>query len=72
VPGASQTVADLKIEQARGNYRIAQFYEKNKKWLGARIYYHEVVLQVPGTPAGAVARERVDAINKIIESMPAR
>ena len=71
VPGAKQTIADLKIEQARGNYRIAQFYEKNKKWLGARIYYNEVVLQVPDSPAGAEARRRVDAINKIIESKPA-
>lgn len=72
VPGARQTIAELKTEQARGNYRIAQFYEKNKKWLGARIYYNEVVLQVPDTPAGAVARQRVDAINKILESKPAK
>jgi outer membrane protein assembly factor BamD (BamD/ComL family) len=72
VPGASQTVADLKIEQARGNYRIAQFYEKREKWLGERMYYNEVANQVPDSPAGAVARERVAAINKIIESTPAR
>lgn len=71
VPGAKNTISELKIAQARGNYRIAQFYEKNKKWLGARIYYNEVVLQVPDSPAGAEARRRVDTINKIIESRPA-
>lgn len=71
VPGTRQTVSELKVEQARGNYRIAQYYEKKKKWLGARIYYNEVVLQMPDTPAGAEARRRVDAINKIIESKPA-
>lgn len=72
VPGAKQAITELQLEQARGNYRIAQYYEKRKRWLGARIYYNEVVLQVPDTPAGVEARRRIDAINNILEPKTAK
>ena len=61
---AKKLVTSLKAEQARGNFKIAQFYEKRKKWSGALIYYNEVVLQVPETPAAAEARKRIDALKK--------
>jgi outer membrane protein assembly factor BamD len=59
---AKKTMASLKVEQARGNYKIAQFYEKRKKWNGALVYYNEVVSQVPGSPAAAEARRRIDLL----------
>ena len=59
-----KVIASLKTEQARGNYKIAQFYEKRKKWNGALVYYNEVVLQVPGSPAAAEARHRIDALKQ--------
>lgn len=61
---AKQTISSLKIEQARGSYKIAQFYEKRKQWNGALVYYNEVVLQAPGTPAATDARQRIDAIKQ--------
>lgn len=67
VPEAKKTMAELKIEQARGNYRIAQFYEKRRRWNGALVYYNEVVLQVPDSPAAAEARRRIDSIKKITQ-----
>ena len=44
VPQAQKIIASLKGDQARGNFDIARFYEKRKKWEGARIYYNEVLL----------------------------
>lgn len=70
VTEAKRMMADLKVEQARGNYRIAQFYEKRKRWNGALVYYNEVVLQVPESPAAAEARKRIDAIKKITQPTP--
>ena len=65
---AKKTMTDLKTEQARGNFRIAQFYEKRKRWNGALVYYNEVVLQVPDAPAANEARKRIDAIKKLTQS----
>lgn len=69
---AKKVMADLKVEQARGSYKIAQFYEKRKKWNGALVYYNEVVLQVPDSAAAAEARRRIDSIKKRTQPAPAK
>lgn len=61
---AQQIIAELKTEQAAGNYKIARFYDKRNKWDGAKIYYNEVVLTDPNSPYAAEARERIDQLNK--------
>jgi outer membrane assembly lipoprotein YfiO len=61
---ARKIMVSLKAEQARGNFKIAQFYEKRKRWNGALVYYNEVVLQVPGSPAADQARHRIDALKQ--------
>lgn len=67
---AKTTISTLKLEQARGNYKIAQFYEKRGKWNGALVYYNEVALAVPDSPAGAEARRRIDEIKKRTQPAP--
>lgn len=64
---ARKLTSALKVEQARGNFKIAEFYEKRKKWSGALIYYNEVVLAVPETPAAAEARRRIDSLKKFTQ-----
>lgn len=64
VPEAQKIITALKSEQARGNFTIAQFYEKGKKWDGARIYYNEVLLQDPNSPYAAEARRRIDQLKQ--------
>ena len=49
VPEAQKIITSLKGDQARGNFDIARFYEKRKKWDGARIYYNEVLLLDPNS-----------------------
>jgi outer membrane protein assembly factor BamD len=60
VPPAQQMIASLKGKQAQGNFAVAQFYEKRKRWEGARIYYNEVLLQDPNSPYAPEARKRID------------
>ncbi|HWQ92251.1 MAG TPA: outer membrane protein assembly factor BamD [Clostridia bacterium] len=61
-------IEQLRIEQARGNFQTAQFYEKSKKWKGALIYYNEVVMKDPNSPYAALARERIGEIKKATET----
>ncbi len=70
VPEAKKIIASLKTEQARGNYKVAQYYEKRKRWNGAQVYYNEVVLQVPGTPAEKDARQHLEALKQKIMPTP--
>ena len=62
VPQAQKIIADLKGAQARGNFDIARFYEKRKKWEGARIYYNAVQSMDPNSPYAAEALRRIDQL----------
>ena len=64
VPQAQKIIAALKQEQAHGNFDIARFYEKRKKWDGARIYYNEVLLLDPNSPYATEARQRIDQLKQ--------
>lgn len=64
VPEAQQIMASLKVEQARGNFETAKYYEKRKKWNGALVYYNEVVLRDPNSPFATEARKRIDTIKQ--------
>lgn len=63
-PQAHQIIASLKSKQAQGNFAVAQFYEKRKRWEGARIYYNEVLLQDPNSPYAPEARKRIDQLKQ--------
>ncbi|HNQ89953.1 MAG TPA: outer membrane protein assembly factor BamD [Verrucomicrobiota bacterium] len=65
VAQAKQIIAELQTEQARGAYRIAQFYDKKRKWDGAKVYYNEVVSKDPDSSYAAEARKRLEAIARI-------
>jgi outer membrane protein assembly factor BamD len=66
VPQAQHAIAWLKAEQVRGNFEIAQFYAKSKKWNGALVYYNEVLQLDPNSPYAASARQRIEALKSRI------
>ncbi len=68
VPQSQKIVTELRIEQARGNFEIARYYQKNKKWNGALVYYNEVLLRDPNSPYATQAREEIDAIKKRLQA----
>ncbi len=64
---AKKYIDSLKGDQARGNFDIARYYEKRKKWEGARVYYNEVLVQDPNSPYAAEARQRIDQLKARIQ-----
>lgn len=62
VKEAQETILKLRTEQSRGNYTIARYYEKKKKWDGALIYYNESVLRDPNSKFAEEARVRIESI----------
>ena len=64
VPEAQKIMTSLKVEQARGNFETAKYYEKRRKWNGALVYYNEVVLHDPNSAFAAEARKRIDTIKQ--------
>jgi outer membrane protein assembly factor BamD len=70
VPEAQQRIDALKTEQARGSYEIARYYERRHKWEGARIYYSDVVAKDANSPYAEEARQRIDAITRMIQRAP--
>ena len=72
VPEAKRIIASLKNEQARGNFKIAEFYVSRKQWNGALIYYNEVLLSGINSPLATAARERIDLIKQQLQATTAK
>jgi outer membrane protein assembly factor BamD len=67
VPEAQKIIAALKREQARGNFEIAKYYEKSRRWKAAEIYYNEVVNLTIGDSEsvyGVEAQQRLEVLKK--------
>ncbi len=62
VPETQSAIVKLKAEQVRGNFQIAEYYAKRKKWQGAAVYYSAVVQLDANSPLATEARKRLDAL----------
>ncbi|HUA68376.1 MAG TPA: tetratricopeptide repeat protein [Candidatus Saccharimonadales bacterium] len=65
---AQRIITALKARQVQGNFEIAQFYEKSKKWDGAVIYYNEVLQLDPYSRYAALARQRIETLKPRLQS----
>ncbi len=61
---AEQNISQLKEKEAASSYSIAVFYEKQKAYKAARIYYENVVNNYPESPWTARAIERLQLMEK--------
>jgi outer membrane protein assembly factor BamD len=68
VAEAQKAIASLKVEQARGSFQTAQFYEKYNKPGGALVYYNEVLLLDANSQFATEARQRIEAIKQRIQT----
>ena len=59
VSTARERIKAMKVEQARGNLKIARYYEKRRKWASANIYYNEVKDLAPGTDYAETALQKI-------------
>jgi outer membrane protein assembly factor BamD len=71
VADAHRIITTLRAEEALGNFRVAEYYEKQKKWDGALVYYNEVLLANAGSPLANQARQRIDKLKKRAPATPA-
>jgi len=64
VADAQRIINQLKAVEAVGNFRVAQYYEKQKQWAGALVYYNDVVIKNPSSPLAVQARQRIEILAK--------
>jgi outer membrane protein assembly factor BamD len=72
VADSQRIIAQLQSVEALGNFRVAQYYEKQKQWAGALVYYNEVLLKNPSSPLAGQARQRIEILAKRTTSPPAQ
>jgi outer membrane protein assembly factor BamD (BamD/ComL family) len=61
-PQARENLQRLQQKSTGDAMKVAKFYDKEKAYRAAVIYYTEVIQQHPGTPASAEAQKRIDQI----------
>ena len=64
IPEAQKIIEDLRTEQSRGNFNIAKFYEKTKRYDGALVYYNESILKDPNSSYAAEAKKRIEVLKQ--------
>lgn len=61
-PQARANLALLEHTQTNSSYAVAKFYDKQKYYRAAVIYYNEVIRQQPGSTESNLAKKRIDQL----------
>jgi len=61
---AEENIAQLKEKEAEGNFNIGRFYEKQKAYESAKIYYNDIISNYPRSTWAARALERMQVMEK--------
>jgi outer membrane assembly lipoprotein YfiO len=64
---AHQEIQDLVNKEAKNAFIVAEFYEKQRKYDAAKIYYSGVVEKYPNTPWATKALNKIQALNPKIK-----
>ncbi len=64
---ADESIKALRAKKAMKNFDTASFYDKQKKWTSAKVYYQEIVTGYPETPAAALAQKRLEELTRTDE-----
>ena len=62
VPQAQDNLKTLQGRKTENSYNIAKFYDKQKNYKAAYVYYNEVIQQQPDSPEAQRAKQRMDEI----------
>jgi outer membrane protein assembly factor BamD len=63
---AKQNLKQMEHKQTSTAYDIAKFYDKQKQYRAAAIYYNEVIRQQPGSTEGERAKKRISELTRKI------
>src|SRR5262249_60616200 len=61
-PQARANLALLEHTETNSSYQVAKFYDKQKYYRAAVIYYNEVISQQPGSTESNLAKKRIDQL----------
>ena len=64
---AKDQIQGLRDKEAESNFHIAQFYEKNKKYDSARIYYQMIVDEFQNSRWTAQALNKIRELNQKVQ-----
>jgi len=67
IPGISEeadkAILELKDKKAKSIMTIAEFYERQKKYGSALLYYKEIARDYPGTPSANIAEIKIEILS---------
>jgi outer membrane protein assembly factor BamD len=61
---ARANLEQLEHKQTINSFKVAKFYDKQKNFRAAVIYYNEVIRQQPGSTESEQAKKRIDELRK--------
>jgi outer membrane protein assembly factor BamD len=61
---AENNIAQLKEKEAESNFNIGRFYEKQKAYGAAKVYYEDIIENYPKSVYAAKALERLQIMEK--------
>ena len=61
---ADESIKALRAKKAMTGFETAAFYDRQKKWTSAKVYYQEVVTGYPETPAASLAQKRLEELSR--------
>ena len=67
---AKEWRAELKQEQSKGLFQIAHFYEKNKNYRAALVYYNEILAQNPRSDWANQAQRKLVSLAPLAKQQP--
>ena len=59
---ADESIRQIRADKAAREFDIAAFYERQKKWKSAKVYYQQLIDNYPETPSAARARKQLEAV----------
>ena len=59
---ADESIKKIRAEKAERSFEVASFYEKQKKWASAKVYYEELIRNYPETASAAAAKKRLNEV----------
>ncbi len=59
---ADESIKTIRSEKAERDLKVALFYEDQKKWNSAKVYYEDLIRNYPETRAAAQAKKNLDGV----------
>lgn len=66
ITAAQDNIRKLQNRMSQGTMNVAKFYDTQKNYKAAFIYYNEIVRTSPDSPNGKYAKERIDQLRPLV------